>query len=134
MEEDDEDTSERCNGSQKYTSRKIQEVLEKWNQTDFGHITTPALNFIELYPVGSLFLLIFALMIVLPVLFAFVFLIATLIMTISGSFIVFGTISSIVLGGVGVLVFFLGMLSICLTAACVVGYNVTSGVKELFSS
>jgi len=128
MEEDDEEIG----GNKINTSRRIQEVLEKWNQTDFGYITTPILNFIEQYPVGSLFMLIFGLMLALPVLFGMVFLIATLIMTISGSFIVFGMISSIVLGGIGVLAFFLGMLSICLTAAFVVGYNVTSGLKELF--
>uniref|UniRef100_A0A7M5WRS2 Transmembrane protein n=1 Tax=Clytia hemisphaerica TaxID=252671 RepID=A0A7M5WRS2_9CNID len=114
-------------------SKKIQEIIEKWNQTNFEPYTTPILNMIEKYPVGSLFLLIFGVIISIPLILCLVFIISTLVMTICGSFIVFGTFTSIALVSVGAIAFFAALVSIALTAACLVGYNISTGVQEFLT-
>ena len=117
---------------QYYNNRTFHKILYKWNQTDLRKFTTPALAMIEEHPTGALFVFIFGCLIFVPAILTLLFVVSTLVMTICGSFVVFGTFTSVAFLAIGVVAFFASLIAVALTAACLVGYNISSGIQELF--
>ena len=140
-DDDDPPTSTAANktGSKKEKSQKGQDyrtfdkILLKWNQTDLRKYTTPVLVMIEQHPIGSLFVLIFGSLIFVPAILTLLFVISTLVMTICGSFVIFGTFTSVAFLVIGVIAFFASLIAVALTAACLVGYNISSGIQDFFT-
>lgn len=108
-------------------------ILFKWNQTDLRQFTTPVLAAIEDHPIGSLFVFIFGCLIFVPAILTLLFVVSTLVMTICGSFVVFGTFTSVAFLVIGVVAFFASLIAVALTAACLVGYNISSGIQDFFT-
>lgn len=145
-DEEDPSTSEKSNKAGKHNrekthkqqpqnqySRTFHKILFKWNQTDLRQFTTPVLAMIEEHPVGALFVFIFGCLIFVPAILTLFFVVSTLVMTICGSFVVFGTFTSVAFLVIGVVAFFASLIAVALTAACLVGYNISSGIQDFFT-
>lgn len=115
------------------TNTRINEVIQRWSNTDFELIITPILTFVEQYPVGSLFALVFVSLVAIPLLCCVVFVVTTLVAVLCGSLIVFGTLFSIAFSCISVYAFGAGMAAVAITAAIVVMFNIASGAKSFFT-
>ena len=102
---------------------QIEKIMKRWNNTKLEHIVTPVLNFIQHYPIASLFALVMVGLIALPLVCFFIFVLSTLMFTFCGALIVVGTFSSVALGIISIIIFFSVIASTMITASIVLIYG-----------
>ncbi|XP_057311972.1 uncharacterized protein LOC130649657 [Hydractinia symbiolongicarpus] len=102
--------------------QNMERILGRWKNTNWEPLLTPIFKFIADYPFTSLFIGVIACFASLPLLFFFVFVVMTFLLTFCGAFIIFGTFSSFAFGLTAVLVFVAVITAAIITCGIVVVY------------
>lgn len=128
-----DDTEEISSTPPPFRNKKINEVIQRWSNTNLEHIITPILTFVEQHPVGALFLLVFGSLVAIPLICCLIVIVVSLIAVLCGSLVVFGTLFSIAFSCISIYAFGAGVASIAITSAIVTMYNMATGAKSIFA-